>query len=183
VLRRAAEELVVSDTEDTGAPEGAPAPPSADPANDMAAEAARVLEGILERMGLRARVFATEDAEHVRLDISGPEAGLIIGKQGQTLDALQYLVRRIVGRPGDTKSIVLDSEGYRDRREDALVEMAYRLAEKVQQTGRPLAVEPMSAHDRRIIHITLDKFPGVATRSEGEGVHRRLLIVPAPDKR
>jgi spoIIIJ-associated protein len=148
--------------------------------------AREILGAILERMGIDASVELAEDGERVVLDVKGREAGLVIGKKGQTLEALQFLVQKIAhrGREGETglKSIVVDSEGYRARREDALVEMATRLGEKARATGRTITVNPMSPHDRRIIHITLDKVPGVTTRSEGEGVFRRLLIIPAPDK-
>ncbi len=148
--------------------------------------AREVLGAILERMGIDASIELVEDGERVVLDIKGPEAALVIGKKGQTLEALQFLVQKIAhrGREGEEglKSIVVDSEGYRARREEVLVEMANRLGEKARTTGRTISVNPMSPHDRRIIHITLDKVPGVTTRSEGEGVFRRLLIIPAPDK-
>jgi len=118
--------------------------------------------------------------------VKGTDSALVIGKKGQTLEALQFLVGKIVhkGHDGETgvRSIVVDAEGYRARREGALIEMAHRLGDKVKATGRPITVNQMSPHERRIIHITLDKVPGVKTRSEGEGVHRRLLIVPAPEK-
>ena len=163
----------------------------------MAREAERareVLGGILSRMGIDATIDVREDADKTFLDIHGPEAGLVIGKKGQTLEALQYLVAKAVHRPhGDPndpngnddegyRPIVVDAEGYRSRREATLVEMAQRLGEKAIRTQTPITMNPMSPHDRRIIHITLDKVPGVTTRSEGEGIFRRLLIVPAPDK-
>ena len=148
--------------------------------------AREVLGTLLTKMGIDASVDLVEDTERVTLDVKGPEAALVIGKKGQTLEALQFLVQKIAhrGREGQAglKSIVVDTEGYRARREDALVEMANRLGEKARTTGRTITVNPMSPHDRRIIHITLDKVPGVTTRSEGEGVFRRLLIIPAPDK-
>ncbi|HKA86279.1 MAG TPA: RNA-binding cell elongation regulator Jag/EloR [Haliangiales bacterium] len=153
----------------------------------MAREAERareVLVGILERMGIDATIDVREEGERTLLDIHGPEAGLVIGKKGQTLEALQYLVSKVVHRdePEGFHPIVVDSEGYRARREATLVDMAKRLGEKAVRTRTTITMNPMSPHDRRIIHITLDKVPGVTTRSEGEGIFRRLLIVPAPDK-
>lgn len=145
-----------------------------------------VLTEILKLTGIRADIDVNEDEERILLDIKGPEAGLVIGKKGQTLDALQYVVGKIVHRgvegESEFKPIVVDTEGYRARRIDTLVEMAHRLSEKVIRTRTTIMVDPMSPHDRRIIHLTLDKVPGVTTRSEGEGAYRRLLIVPAPDK-
>jgi spoIIIJ-associated protein len=146
-------------------------------------EAERVLSEVLRRMGVEAQVQATENEERITLDIAGPESGLVIGKKGLTLDALQYLVNKIVNREAEgRKPILLDSEGYRGRREESLVELAHRLGDKVRRTNRTVMMSPMSPHDRRIIHITLDKVPGVTTRSEGEGAFRRLLIIPAPEK-
>jgi spoIIIJ-associated protein len=137
-------------------------------------------------MGLEATVEASENDERITLDVKGPDGGLIIGKKGQTLDALQYLVAKITyrGQEGqsDTKPIQVDTESYRARRAESLVAMAHRLSEKVVRTKRPVEVDPMSAGDRRVIHMALANVPGVETRSEGEGQDRRLVIYPAPDK-
>jgi spoIIIJ-associated protein len=145
-----------------------------------------VLAEILKLTGIEANVEVHEDDERILLDVKGPESGLVIGKKGQTLDALQYMVGKIVHRglegEAEYKPIVVDTEGYRARRIDTLIEMAQRLGEKAVRTSTTIMMDPMSPHDRRIIHMTLDKVPGVTTRSEGEGAYRRLLIVPAPDK-
>jgi spoIIIJ-associated protein len=159
--------------------------------DDVTGRAHEVLEEILRRMGIDARVELREDGARTVLDVQGADSSLVIGKKGQTLEALQFLVSKIIhhgaeGAAGSSvtsgRPIVIDSEGYRARREEALVELAGRLAEKARQTGRTITVDPMSPHERRIIHVTLDKVPGVTTRSEGEGIFRRLLVVPAPDK-
>jgi spoIIIJ-associated protein len=152
-------------------------------AESKRAEAEQVLAEILRLMGLEARVSASENDERIVLDIEGSESGLVIGKKGQTLDALQFLVNKIINREAEgRKPILLDSEGYRGRREESLVELAHRLGEKARRTNRTVTVSPMSPHDRRIIHLALDKAPGVTTRSEGEGAFRRLLIIPTPEK-
>jgi spoIIIJ-associated protein len=141
--------------------------------------AAKVLREILERMGIDAEVSAFDDGERVILDAHGSESGLVIGKKGATLDALQYVINRIVSkRPNEGPGIVVDAEGYRGRREDSLADLARRLAEKAMKTGRPVPVEPMSPHDRRIIHVTLAEHEGVTTESEGEGLFRRVVIYP-----
>lgn len=145
-------------------------------------QAAEVLGKLLSMMGLEAEVAASEDEERITLEVKGPETGLVIGKKGQTLDALQYLVNKIVstslpeGEPG--KPINVDAEGYRERRAESLVELAHRLAEKAQRTGRPVEAEPMSPADRRIIHVALAEMEGIATHSEGEGIYRHLVVVP-----
>ena len=108
-----------------------------------------------------------------------PSRGLIIGKKGATLDALQYVVNRIISKkPNDGPGVVVDAEGYRGRREDSLVDLANRLADKAIKTGRPVPVEPMNPHDRRIVHVTLKEHPGVTTESDGEGLFRRVVIYP-----
>lgn len=141
--------------------------------------AANVLREILDRMGIEAEVSAFDDGERVILDAHGPESGLVIGKKGATLDALQYVVNRMVyKKPGEGPSIVVDAEGYRGRREDSLAELAQRMAERVRKTGHPVPAEPMSAADRRIIHVTLAEDPDVRTESEGEGQFRRVVVLP-----
>ena len=130
-------------------------------------------------MGVDAEVSAFDDGERIILDAHGAESGLVIGKKGATLDALQYLVNRIVFKqPGERPLVVVDAEGYRGRREDSLVDLAKRLAEKAQRSGKPVPVEPMSPHDRRIVHMALVDHPGVTTESEGEGPARRVVIFP-----
>ncbi len=142
-------------------------------------EAAKVLRDILDRMGIEAEVSAFDDGERIILDAHGSESALVIGKKGATLDALQYLVNRIVfKKPGEAPGVIVDAEGYRGRREDSLSDLAKRLAEKAVRSGRPVPVEPMNAHDRRIVHMALADHPGVTTESEGEGMTRRVVIFP-----
>jgi spoIIIJ-associated protein len=141
--------------------------------------AAKVLRELLELMGIDAEVSAFDDGERIILDAHGSESGLVIGKKGATLDALQYLVNRVVFRkPGESAGVIVDAEGYRGRREDSLTDMAKRLAEKAVRSGRPVPVEPMNAHDRRIVHMALADHPEVSTESEGEGMARRVVIFP-----
>jgi spoIIIJ-associated protein len=141
--------------------------------------AAKALRDILDRMGIDAEVSAFDDGERIFLDAHGAESGLIIGKKGATLDALQYIVNRIVSKkPNDGPGVVVDAEGYRGRREDSLADLARRLAEKAVKTGRPVPVEPMNPADRRIVHVTLVDHPGVSTESDGEGLFRRVVIYP-----
>jgi spoIIIJ-associated protein len=137
------------------------------------------LKDILDHMGYSLDVKSDEEEERILLDIVGEDCGELIGKKGQTLDALQFLLGRILSKKEKLgKPVVVDSGGYRKRRADALEELALRLGEKASKTGKVVAVNPMSAHDRRIIHMALKEIPGVSTRSEGEGFSRRLLIVP-----
>jgi spoIIIJ-associated protein len=146
----------------------------------MIEQASEKLTGILTRMQLDAEVVASEDAERVTLEVRGAESGLVIGKHGATLDALQYLVNKMVSQGLDAlpKPVVVDAEGYRQRRADSLIELAQRLADKARKSGRPVAASPMSPADRRVMHLALADAPDVSTRSEGEGPARHLVILP-----
>ena len=148
---------------------------------DGKAEASLELLGeIVTRMGLDVDINIRDDNEEVVLDIQGNDAGRVIGKKGQTLDALQFIVNKIVNRfPDGRRHIVLDSGDYRERREQGLASMARREAKRAVQQGRIVTLEPMSPRDRRVIHLSLAKFPGVSTRSDGEGSERRVRIIPA----
>ncbi len=140
-----------------------------------------LLAELLVKMGLDVEVAAREDEERVTLEVKGPETSLVIGKKGQTLDAIQYLVNKITsqGQPeGSGKPVQVDSEGYRDRRAEVLVELANKLAEKVRSTGRPCEMDPMSPGERRVVHVALADQADLETRSEGEGIYRHLVIFP-----
>lgn len=145
-----------------------------------AEQAREVLAGIISRMGLDAGVSVREVAEQVVLDVSGRDAGRAIGKKGQTLDALQFLVNKVVNRfPENRCYVVVDSGDYRERHEQSLVSMARREAKRAVQQGRTITLSPMPARDRRLVHLSLAKFPGVTTKSNGEGMARRIQIIPS----
>lgn len=115
------------------------------------------------------------------IDLAGEDSGLLIGRRGQTLQALQFLVNLIVRKQFDGVRVVLDVENYRQRREASLREMATNIAERVAQTNRSITLEPMPPADRRIIHTTLTDHPSVATESTGEGDGRKVTIRPKRD--
>lgn len=146
--------------------------------------AAEMVSEIVSRMGLQVDVKIREDGDEVVLDISGGDAGRVIGKKGQTLDALQFVINKIVNRfPEGRRHILLDSGDYRQRREDGLASMARREAKRAVAQSRVITLEPMSPRDRRVIHLSLAKFPGVSTRSDGQGPERRVRIIPARAQR
>jgi spoIIIJ-associated protein len=145
-----------------------------------AEQAAEILSGIVSRMALEARVSVREDGERVVLDVSGEDAGRVIGKKGQTLDALQFLVNKVVNRfPECRRYVIVDSGDYRERHDQSLVSLARREAKRAVEQGRTITLQPMPARDRRLIHLSLAKFPGVTTKSNGEGIGRRIQIIPA----
>lgn len=150
------------------------------PGDGKAEEAADVLAEILEHMDLEVDVEIRDDAERIVLDVDGPDAGRVIGKKGQTLDALQFLLNKIVNRfPEGRRHVIVDSGDYRDRHDKGLVNMARREAKRAMQEDKVITLAPMNARDRRVIHLSLAKFGGVTTQSEGEGQQRRIQIIPA----
>jgi spoIIIJ-associated protein len=139
---------------------------------------------VLAGMGMDCTVDLLENDEEdppedIRLEIEGKDAGRIIGKKGQTLAALQFLANRVVNRPGKRRRhVIVDAEGYRARREDTLTTMARRLGKQAVDEGKIITFEPMNPQDRRVVHLALAKFPGVVTKSDGEGEGRRVQIIP-----
>lgn len=146
-----------------------------------------VLLDILERMHIIADVFATwsepedeKDEPTLLLDIIGDDLGLLIGRGGETLRNLQYIVRLIIGRRiGKWMNVVVDVEGYKQRRQDAVRQLARRVANRVIATGRSAHMDPMNSYERRIVHLELSQTEGISTKSSGEGEHRRVGVYPA----
>jgi spoIIIJ-associated protein len=142
------------------------------------------VEALLAKMGMDAVADLLEPepgdrATEIRIEIEGKDSGRVIGKKGQVLAAIQHIVNRVVNRPGlDRRHVVVDAEGYRQRREDTLATMAQRLGKRALEEGKIITFEPMSPRDRRIVHLALAKFPGVVTKSDGEGEGRRVQIIP-----
>jgi spoIIIJ-associated protein len=115
------------------------------------------------------------------IDLTGDDSGLLIGRRGQTLQSLQFLVNLIVRKTyGENVRVLLDVERYRERREASLRDMAVKVASRVVQSGRSITLEPMSAADRRIIHVSLTDHPGVSTESAGVGEDRKVTVMPKP---
>lgn len=145
----------------------------------IAIKARKILEGILLRMNLDCPVTIEETPDMIILDIKGDGSGLLIGKRGQNLDAIQYIVNKSISKYADTrKMIVVDTEAYRKRREESLLALAGKLAEKVKKSKKSLTVGHMNAHDRRIIHLALQNDESLTTKSRGEGEFRKIVIMP-----
>lgn len=142
-------------------------------------EAAREFLGeILAVINPEASVETLEEEDRYILSIEGPDVGNIIGKRGQTLTALQYLVNVVANRwkGGDRLTVEVDVAGYRECRNESLRELSERLAEKVLKSRKAIELEPMSAQERRIVHMSLKEWERIATRSEGEEPYRRVII-------
>ncbi len=143
------------------------------------AHAREVLETILGHIDVEASVRAGTDGDHVTLEIDGDSSGLLIGRKGQMLDALEYIIGRILARDEHrTVHVVVDSQGYRERRQASLEELARRMAAEARRRRRAVTLNPMSPRDRRIVHLALQDEAGLTTRSAGQGHYRKLVIVP-----
>jgi spoIIIJ-associated protein len=147
--------------------------------NAAAEIAKKTLQDLLGLLGIEAGVELREEPDRILLNIQGDGSGLLIGRKGQTLDALEYLINKIVHKGAeDKKRIVVDTENYRSRREESLARLALRLAEKAKRLGRPVTISPMNAHDRRLIHLALQDDKTLRTRSTGTGLYRKVVISP-----
>jgi len=151
---------------------------------EVALVAKEVLERLLGAMGLEARVShrpadLPEEPTPIALDIAGQNLGILIGRRGETLRALQYITRLIVYRRlHQWAEIIVDVEGYKKRREGSLTELARRMADRATLLGQAVSLEPMPPHERRVIHLALRDHEKVTTESVGEGDHRKVVIFP-----
>ncbi len=137
------------------------------------------LAPIFDKLSVQPVVHISENDEEIRFALQGDDVGILIGRRGETLNALQYLLSLAINRNTDVhKRVILDCENYRERRAKTLEELALRMAAKARDTGRRVSLEPMSAAERRIVHLALDGEPGVKVESFGEEPNRRIVIYP-----
>ena len=161
--------------------DGAVAQPVAeDPEGPVPALAREVLERIVAGIGVRCRIDLHDEEDALVATCSGGNLGLLIGKHGQTIDAVQYLVNAVVSRalPDDRKQIVVDASGYRARREATLASIAQRSAERALELDSRVELEPMTAVERKVVHLALRDHPGVETTSEGTEPNRFVVVLP-----
>jgi len=150
-----------------------------EPQEDDVNFAKRTLEEILALIPVEATIAATSGEGRINLRIQGDRSGLLIGRKGKTLDALQFLVNKMVGKALDKKiDVVIDSENYRRRREDSLTQMALKMGDKAKRIKKPVTTDPMNPHDRRLVHLALKDDENLETRSRGEGLLKRVVIIP-----
>lgn len=141
------------------------------------------LKEMTEKMGLSLDITAKIGNSSIYLNIKGKDSGTVIGKRGQTLDAIQYLTSLVVNKENDKYvRVVVDAENYRAKREKTLEQLANRLAEKVIKTRKSVRLEPMNPYERKVIHATLQGNPSVTTKSEGEEPYRRVIIELTKEK-
>ena len=152
-------------------------------------EDARVAQAVLEKILSLIPIEATVETERldegrINLTINGDRSGLLIGRKGKTLDALQFIVNKIVNKALDKKvDVVIDSEDYRKRREESLTQLAKEMGDEVKRAKKAVTTAPLNPHERRIVHLTLKDDPELETRSRGEGLLKRVVIVPKHKER
>lgn len=146
---------------------------------DNIAVARTFLRDVLDKMGIRAEIHIKEDNDSLKVNLVGPDMGILIGYRGETLDSLQYLLSLVVNKENEEseyKKVILDTENYRKKREETLVRLANKLAYKVNKYNKSITLEPMNPYERRIIHSTLQNHPYVTTHSEGDEPYRKVVI-------
>ena len=148
--------------------------------SDQAGEARALVSRLLAAIGVDGRVAVLEDDAVVTVTCSGADVALLIGRHGQTIDAVQYLMNAIAHRTfGDErKEVIVDAAGYRERRRSTLESLAVRTAQQVRTSGERAELEPMTAVERKVVHLKLKEFEGVETASEGTEPNRYVVVVP-----
>jgi spoIIIJ-associated protein len=147
--------------------------------DDPAEMGQAVLQRIVDSITSDAQISVEKDGDRIFFNVNGGNAGILIGKRGQTLDAIQSIVNKVVNKHHQNRTRVLvDIEGYLETRKENLEKTALRMAEKSKKMGKPMTLGPMNAYDRRIVHLALQDFSAVRTRSRGEGPLRKLVILP-----
>jgi spoIIIJ-associated protein len=154
-----------------------------EPEGDLLPLARGILEQVLAKMHEPATLTASHEEDRISLLIESADAGLLIGKQGQTLDALQYLITKMVAKQTRRKArIAIDVEAYRARHNEALSQLAKKSGEKVRRSGKSVTLNPMNPYDRRIVHMALQGDKDLKTISRGEGLYKKVVISPVRKK-
>lgn len=145
---------------------------------DYLFEAKAFLRDVLNSMDVKAEIRIKEEGDTIKISLTGPDMGILIGYRGETLDSLQYLVSLVINKGHETayKRVVLDTENYRSKREETLKRLAQKVASTVRRTGKNIRLEPMNPYERRIIHSALQDDRYVKTYSEGEEPYRRVVV-------
>jgi spoIIIJ-associated protein len=148
--------------------------------SDLATEVRELVTRIVEGIGVSARIDVDEGEEVVTVSCVGPDLGMLIGRHGQTIDAVQYIANAVMWRhhPDDRKEVVVDAAGYRDRRRASLEALAVRSAERALADLEAVELEPMTAVERKVVHLRLKEFEGVETTSEGTEPNRYVVVKP-----
>ena len=154
-------------------------------AYDELSETERFVNDLTEKMQLNLSATVEETPKQIKINFVGEDIGTVIGKRGDTLDSLQYIISQIINKDKpreENVKVILDCEGYRKRREDTLTNLANRLADKVARENREHRLEPMSAYERKIVHMALEGRKNITTVSKNEEPHRYITIMPVKER-
>ncbi|PKG24314.1 RNA-binding cell elongation regulator Jag/EloR [Niallia nealsonii] len=147
--------------------------------NNSVEQAKEFLLDVCEKMGVMADITVEQEGKNITYQITGQKIAILIGKRGQTLNSLQYVTQLVINRESDQYyHVQLNAEGYRERRKEALIQLAERIAQKAARTGKEISLEPMPSEERKIIHAALVSFKEVKTYSTGENRNRHIVIAP-----
>jgi spoIIIJ-associated protein len=142
------------------------------------------LKDVSEKMGVPIEIHVKQNGKNILYELSGEKIALLIGKRGQTLNSIQYLAQLVINREStEYFKVMLDAEGYRERRKQALIQLAERIAYKAVKIGKEISLEPMPAEERKTIHTALVSFKGVKTYSSGEDAKRHIIVAPIKIKK
>jgi spoIIIJ-associated protein len=141
-------------------------------------KAINLIKEIMQKSNIEGNIEVIDDEDCVFINVSGPDLGLMIGKKGETLSAIQTIVNVVMRKVGSSKKAIIDIEGYRKRRIDNIVEIARNSADKATRIGKPVMLKPMNSYDRRIVHVALQDYNDIVTTSEGEEPDRQVVITP-----
>jgi len=141
--------------------------------------AQETLKKMISLISADTKISAEKKGDDIILNIEGNNPGILIGHRGRTLEALEFIVNKVVNKASEKKvRVIVDSENYRQRREEFLQRLAFRMGEKAKKTKRTVTIDPISPHDRRIVHLTLKGDQQISTKSKGEGLFKEVLIIP-----
>ncbi len=151
--------------------------------DDSMVVAQETLEKIISLISADTRISAERKADEIILNFTGNNTGILIGHKGKTLEAIEYIVNKAVNKASEKKvRVIVDSENYRKRRDESLKTLAFQMAEKAKKTNRTATIDPISPRDRRIVHLALKEDHRISTKSEGEGLFKRIFIIPSKEK-
>lgn len=171
---------VLSEPPEVAAPAAVPADPAPVDESAAAGRLRELMAQVLDAVGIPARIRIDQNDRELVATVAGDDLGILIGRHGQTIDALQYLANAVMHRKGEDVEVVIDAQGYRERRARMLHDVAIKAAADARRTGVPVELEPMTSVERKIVHLRIKEMDGVRTESAGAEPNRHVVVLPDP---
>lgn len=171
---------VLSEPPEVAAPAAVPADPAPVDESAAAGRLRELMAQVLDAVGIPARIRIDQNDRELVATVAGDDLGILIGRHGQTIDALQYLANAVMHRKGEDVEVVIDAQGYRERRARMLHDVAVKAAADARRTGVPVELEPMTSVERKIVHLRIKEMDGVRTESAGAEPNRHVVVLPDP---